>query len=96
MMYYYTSIVKHDKFFNELIQTLIDINDKSLMEDFLIGILTPKEREEIPVRLQIVKALKRGIPHREIADALKVGVATVSRGSREIKKGRFKVVKVNK
>lgn len=88
--------MKHDEFFNELIQTLINIDDKSLMEDFLIGILTPKEREEIPVRLQIVKALKAGTPHREIADALKVGVATVSRGSREIKKSRFKVIKINK
>jgi TrpR family transcriptional regulator, trp operon repressor len=95
-MYYYTSIMKHDIFFNELVQTLINIDDESLMEDFLVGILTPKEREEIPVRLQIVKDLKRGIPQREIADNLKVGVATVSRGSREIKKGRFKVIKVNK
>lgn len=95
MMYYYTSIMKHNKFFKELIQTLIDIDDKSLMEDFLVGILTPKEREEIPIRLQIVKDLKSGIPQREIAGKLKVGVATVSRGSREIKKGRFKVIKVD-
>lgn len=96
MVYYHTSIMKQNKFFKELIQTLIDIDDKSLMKDFLIGILTPKEREEIPVRLQIVKALKTGTPHRKIAENLKVGVATVTRGSREIKKGRFKVIKVDK
>lgn len=88
--------MKQNKFFKELIQILIYIDDKSLMEDFLIGILTPKEREEIPVRLQIVKDLKGGIPQREIAHKLGVGVATVSRGSMEIKKGRFKVIKVDK
>lgn len=59
------------------------------MENFLDGILTPQELEEIPVRLQIVKLLKKGIPQHEIAQKLGVGVATVTRGSKEITKGRF-------
>ena len=62
------------------------------MEDFLLGILTPKERLEIPMRLRIVKMLKQGIPQQGIAESLGVGVATVTRGSRELQKGRFKVV----
>lgn len=88
--------MNHNKFLNELVQTLVGIKDEKLMKDFLIGILTPKELEEIPVRLQIVKALKKKTSHRKIANDLKIGVATVSRGSREIKAGRFKAVKVNK
>ncbi len=75
---------------NELIDLLLSIRDRKGMEDFLLGILTPKELLEIPTRLQIVKKLKAGMPQHEIADELKVGIATVTRGSTEIKKGRFK------
>lgn len=60
------------------------------MLEFLKGILTPKELEEMSTRLQIVKLIKKGFPHQEIARRLEVGVATVTRGSRELKKGRFK------
>jgi len=59
------------------------------MEDFLHGILTPQELDEVSVRLQIVKLLKKGMPQHEIADKLGVGVATVTRGSKEISRGRF-------
>lgn len=59
------------------------------MENFLYGILTPQELEEISVRLQIVKMLKKGIPQHDIAEKLGIGVATVTRGSKEIAKGRF-------
>jgi len=65
---------------------------KAEMLDFLFGILTPKELEELTTRLQIVKLLKKGLPHQEIARRLEVGVATVTRGSRELRMGRFKKV----
>lgn len=81
-----------DKSLNELIGLLLNIKTKAEMEDFLLGILTPKELKEIPMRLQIVKLLKRGMVQQEIAESLGVGVATVTRGSRELQKGRFKTV----
>lgn len=81
-----------DRRLNELIGLLLTIKTKAEMEDFLLGILTPKELREIPMRLQIVKLLRRGIPQQEIAAELGVGVATVTRGSRELQKGRFKIV----
>lgn len=62
------------------------------MKDFLVGILAPKELKEIPMRLRIVKMLKKGISQHEIAEKLGIGVATVTRGSKEIQKGRFKAV----
>ena len=62
------------------------------MYDLLLGILTPKEIIEFSNRLKIVKMLKRGVSHHDIAGKLHVGVATVARGSREIQKGRFKNV----
>ena len=81
-----------DKKLRDLIDQLLKIKTQEEMEDFLLGILTPKEREEIPVRLQIVKMLRNGITQHEIAESLGVGIATVTRGSRELHKGRFKVV----
>jgi TrpR family trp operon transcriptional repressor len=71
------------------IQTVMDIKDKEEMLDFLRGILTPQELEEIPMRLKIVKMLKQGVAQHEIASRLGVGVSTVTRGSKEIQKGRF-------
>lgn len=81
-----------NKNLEELITMLLDIRTKEEMSDFLRGILTPKELLELSNRLQIVKMLKMGISHHDIAGKLHVGVATVSRGSREIQQGRFKNV----
>lgn len=77
------------KSLDELIETLLQIRIREGMLDFLRGILTPQELDEIPTRLQIVKMLKKGIPQQEIAKKLGVGVATVTRGSKELQKGRF-------
>ncbi len=77
---------------NELIDLLLSIKNREGMENFLLGIFTPKELQEIPTRLQIVKRLKKGISQHQIAEELKVGIATVTRGSKEIQMGRFKLV----
>ena len=74
----------------ELVEAFLKNNSASEMLDFLKGILTPREIDELSTRLQIVKLLKKGLPHQEIARRLGVGVATVTRGSREIRMGRFK------
>ena len=78
------------KYLREFIAALMERKGKSEIEDFLEGILTIQELDEIPKRLQIVKMLKKGIHQREIAASLGVGISTVTRGSIEIKKGRFK------
>ncbi len=77
----------------ELIDVLVKFDTRAQMYDFLHGILTPKELLEIPKRFAIVKMLKKGVQHQQIADKLHVGVATVTRGSRELQKGRFQYVK---
>ena len=76
----------------EIIDLLTSISDPLQMQDYLEGILTMQELSEIQKRLKIVKLLKKGIPQREIAEKLKVGISTVTRGSSEIKKGRFKYI----
>jgi TrpR family trp operon transcriptional repressor len=82
-----------DKYLDDLVREILRIKDRKRAIDFLYGILTPQELEQIMKRLQIVKMLKRGVSQREIAEELDVGIATVTRGSREIRKGRFKYVK---
>ncbi len=74
---------------SQLIRVLLQAKSEAAMLDLLEGLLTPSELTEIARRLQIVKLLKAGVSQREIAEKLAVGIATVTRGSREIKQGRF-------
>lgn len=76
----------------ELVEAFLKNKTNSEMLDFLKGILTPGELRELTTRLQIVRLIKKGLPHQEIARRLKVGVATVTRGSRELRLGRFKKI----
>jgi TrpR family trp operon transcriptional repressor len=79
-------------YYNSLVEAFLSLKTKKDVKAFLDGLLTPKEREELPVRLQIVKMLQKGIPQHEIASNLGVGVATVTRGSKEITKGNFSLL----
>ncbi len=84
--------MRRDKQLEELIDLLLSIKTKEDMKNFLLGIFTPKELQEIPTRLHIVKMLRSGVSQHKIAQDLKVGIATVTRGSRELQMGRFRVV----
>lgn len=75
--------------FKQFVMQLCSYSDKKSLESFLGAILTPKEKMELGKRLQIIKMLKKGLPQREIAEKLGVGLATVTRGSRELAKGNF-------
>ena len=81
--------MKNPHWFNELIEAFLVNNTREQMQDFLYGILTPKEIDQLSTRLQIVRMLKKGIPQQKISEYLKVGVATVTRGSRELRNQRF-------
>ena len=75
--------------FKELAKLLASISSVQEMENLLMGLLTPKEREELPKRIQIVRMLKKGVPQHDIAQKLGVGVGTVTRGAKEIQQGTF-------
>jgi TrpR family transcriptional regulator, trp operon repressor len=81
---------RDSKFLDELIDALSKIENRDRMKDFLEGILTPKELVEIPLRLQIIKKLKRGDSQHQTASDLGIGVGTVTRGAKELQKGHFK------
>ena len=61
------------------------------MAEQLAALLTPNELDAISTRLEIARLLQTGISQRQIAKQLGVGIATVTRGSRELKAGKFKV-----
>lgn len=82
--------------FNDFISLVYSIEDKATLEDFLVGITTEKERKALAQRVEIVKRLVAGQPHASIASDLGVGVATVTRGSKELAQGKFKIIKDNK
>ena len=83
--------VKSDSI-SKIIKEIEKLDSKEEIKNFLLGFLTPGEIEEIVQRIDIVKMLKKGISQHEIAAKLGVGVATVTRGSKELKMGRFKKV----
>ncbi len=76
-----------EQYKKELIEVISKISkDKQLLADFIQAILTPHEFENIAVRWQIVKKLEKGEYQESIAEDLHLGIATVTRGSREMRK----------
>lgn len=68
----------------DLIQFLRAADSDEALEKHLKALLTPNEVNEMKHRLQIFERLKQGMPQREIAKQLGVGIATVTRGSRAL------------
>lgn len=75
-----------------LINALSRISDPLEMEKTLDAILTTREREEVENRLLIFKLLMEGMPQREIATQLGVGIATVTRGANAMKRIKAEVL----
>lgn len=75
-----------------IVETIQASKNTEELENFLIGIFTPVEIEQLAIRYKIIQMLKEGIPQHKIAQQLGVGVATVTRGSKMLKKGMFKNV----
>ena len=77
----------------ELMRKVAKGGNRQFMREFLFDLLSPAEYRELAVRWQIVKQLAKAVPHRDIAKKLKVSVATVTRGARELtnKKGGFRL-----
>lgn len=82
--------------FIKFIRLIEDTKDPAMLEDFLFSITTPGERKKLVQRIDIVERLLNGEPQHQIAGDLGVGVATVTRGSRELAAGRFKILRKRK
>lgn len=75
-------------FKQELCRLVVKISSPALADKFLSDLLSPAEYNELALRWQIIKLLHKGLSIREVAYRLGVAVATVERGSRELKYGR--------
>lgn len=84
------------KYDSELVRLFCQIDDKFTMSEILSNLLTPQERNELGVRLQVFKKLLSGENQRSIARNLGIGIATVTRGSRELKYGQPGIRKILK
>ncbi len=73
------------KYLDHLVNHLLAQNSSQEMEKALSDLLTASELDEVAKRLQIFEMLAAGVPQRQIADQLGVGIATVSRGSNVLK-----------
>ena len=71
----------------EMHALIASVKNKKEAEELLTSLLTPMEYDEIIRRWQILKGLIEGESQRSIRDRLKISIATVTRGSRELKYG---------
>lgn len=83
-------LVQRDKIeeMKALVNHLLAQKSAKEMEDALRKLLTPSERVEVSNRLQIFEMLEQGVPQRQIAERLGVGIATVTRGAMVLKRGQ--------
>jgi indole-3-glycerol phosphate synthase len=80
--------------FEEVIKLIDSIKDEQMLEDFLMGLTTKEERKKLAQRVEIVKRLLANETQLSIAHDLGVGIATVTRGSKELNdNNRFKILK---
>ncbi|MGI9275207.1 MAG: trp operon repressor [Endozoicomonas sp.] len=75
-----------DSHWQELTQLLLQQNDENVMDELLKLLLTAEERESITARLAIISSLlKGGESQRDMAARLGVSIATITRGSNNLK-----------
>lgn len=70
-----------------VINLLRAVESDSEMQKLLEAILTPSELHSLGERAEIVRGIINGKTQREISEQTGAGVATIGRGSRELKFG---------
>jgi TrpR family trp operon transcriptional repressor len=80
-----------NKLLNPVVNYLMTQTTEEHMSAALEGLLTPYEQQELINRLQIFEMLSQGVSQRQVAQQLGVGIATVTRGSRALQAGSYKI-----
>ncbi len=70
----------------QLVNHLLEQKTGQDMEQALSELLTASELLEMTKRLQILALLEQGVPQRQIAEQVGVGIATVTRGASVLKR----------
>lgn len=72
---------------SQILQLIERSNNNELQATLLTLLLTPDERDAVIARVNIVSELLKGeLSQRQISQLLGVGVATITRGSAEVKR----------
>jgi len=80
-----------NKYLYPVVNYLMTQTTEEHMSAALEGLLTPYEQQELINRLQIFELLSQGVSQRQVAQQLGVGIATVTRGSRALQAGSYKI-----
>lgn len=76
-----------------LVRLILSTQTEEQANDLLVSLFSPEEIVEFEKRIELVNALLAGKTQRAIASELGMGIATVSRGARELKLGHFKFLR---
>jgi TrpR family trp operon transcriptional repressor len=71
----------------ELYELFASIDDEKEAKMLLADILTPQELESLAERWQLIQALHKGMPQRDIAEKLGISISKITRGSRMLQFG---------
>ena len=77
---------------SKLITILLSAKNEKEMENLISGLFSTSEQKDFDNRIKIIKMLKKGMPQHTIAKELGVGVATVSRGAKDLKLGKMEII----
>ena len=72
----------------ELAGVLAGMRDGSEIYDILYALLTKPERKRIALRWWLIRLLDAGLSQRAVASTLGISLCKITRGSRELKRGR--------
>lgn len=76
----------YDPHWQLFVRLLMQSMKDDQFDPFLQLIFTPDERDSLATRTQIIEALLRGeLSQRQLKEQLGVGIATITRGSNELK-----------
>lgn len=76
------------KYYKELCALLASIDSPKEADLLLQDLFTPQEIDSLAERWQLVQALAKGTPQRDIADQLDVSISKITRGSRVLQYGK--------
>ncbi len=69
----------------ELMQIVSELDNTNDVEQLFDELLTPKEKEDLYLRWQLLKELHAGTPQRTIAKRHKISLCKITRGSKLLK-----------
>lgn len=77
----------HKQTIDDILYVIQHMQDPSVLQNFLLDILTPQEIHELTTRWAVIKKLSEGQSQRSIRDELGTSISLVTRGSHQYKKG---------